>query len=81
MAAKSKGRSTPPLPADEVERRRVLSDLDLPAARSWGLLGDDATALRSMHEARIIDPASTPKMRRESRAWLVERHPDSAALL
>lgn len=64
----------------EAERRRVLIALDLDAARTWGLLGDDRTALVSMHEARVIDPTMPRAIKRESIAWLRAEYPDSAVL-
>jgi len=64
----------------EHERRRVLIDLDMDAARAWGLLGDDRAALISMHEARAIDPAMPRQVKQESIAWLKQEYPASTAL-
>jgi hypothetical protein len=76
-----KGRTPPPPPdlaPEEAERRRVLVELDLPAARAWGLLGDDEQALRSMHQARVDDPVMPRVAKQASRRWLKEHAPQVA---
>lgn len=79
-------RSARPRSKKEIERRRVLAALDLPALRAWlarygfGAQGDDDTLLRSAHEARVTDPATPAFLRRESVRWLREHAPESAAL-
>lgn len=70
----------------EHERRTALAALDIPAMRAWAeryafpLLGDDRTVLISMHETRVLDKATPPKLRGESVAWLKAEYPESSAL-
>lgn len=84
-----KGRTPPtrtPEQQKEHERRAALAALDIPAMRAWAeryafsLQGDDRTVLISMHETRVLDKATPPKLRKESIAWLKVEHPESTAL-
>ncbi len=80
------GRNAPALSQKETERQGALLALDVARMRRYcavygfGALGSDRVVLIAMHEARVLDPAMPPEARADSRAWLAQHLPESAAL-
>lgn len=74
----------------EHDRLDALRTLNVTALRAYMratsledalISDDDQLVLKAAHETRVIDPRTTPYLRRESRRWLRANYPESTALL